>query len=149
MSAKEGWFSSASLTCWTLTYRRGVVEVKMTFLDALTMVSLRIGKPKQPLFQEIILLIPEAEGDIHEAVRIRDTRDTVLSPAERPRSGVFMGKVAPSISVLRVVLSHSRPLSLRYVRPKLFPVLLPLMVFSQSLLFFTQVFMLVCDHHCG
>jgi len=66
--------------------------VKVTLLDALSVIPLWVAKPKQSLFQEIILLVPEAEGNINKAVRVRDTRDAVLSPAKGSRSGGFVGE---------------------------------------------------------
>ena len=74
-------------------YRRRVVKVEMAFLDALPMVALWIGEPKQSFFQEIILLVPEAESNVYETVRVRDPCDTVLSPTEGPGSGVFVREV--------------------------------------------------------
>lgn len=96
-------------------YRRSVVEMEMAFLDTLSMVSLWVGKPKESLFQEIVLFVPEAEGDIDKAVRVRDSRDAILAPAKCSGSGVFMGKVGPRVPVFRVVLPHSRPLPLSHL----------------------------------
>jgi hypothetical protein len=42
----------------------GIIQVKVSFLDALTMISLRIRQSKQALFQEVVLLIPEGKSDI-------------------------------------------------------------------------------------
>lgn len=74
-------------------YRRGVIEMEMAFLDTLSMIALWIGETKESFFQEVILLVPEAEGDVDEPVRVGDSGNSILTPAECSRSSVFMGKV--------------------------------------------------------
>ena len=83
MSA-ESWMVSptCSLHKDLSSYCRCVVEVKVTFFDALTMITFRIRKPKQPLLQVPILLVPEAESNIQKPVRIGYAGNAILSPAE-------------------------------------------------------------------
>lgn len=39
-----------------------VIEVEMGFLDALAMVALWIAQAKEPLLEEVVLLVPESKG---------------------------------------------------------------------------------------
>ena len=60
-----------------------------------------------------------------------------------------MREVAPSVAVSGIVLPNGCPLSLRNVRTPLLPVLLPFTIFLQSLLLFTEVFVVVYNDHGG
>jgi len=70
----------------------------MAFLDTLTVVSLRVGETKETLLQEVttpmsadlqdmvslkslLFLVPESESNVLESVSVRDTGDTILTPA--------------------------------------------------------------------
>ena len=72
--------------------------MKMSLLERLSMVTLGVGQAKEALLQEVtaristfailtvgvdlLLSIPESKGDVLVAMRIRDTCDAVLTPAE-------------------------------------------------------------------
>jgi hypothetical protein len=42
----------------------GIIQMKVSFLDALTMISLGIRQSKQALFQEVVFLVPKRKSDI-------------------------------------------------------------------------------------
>ena len=81
------------------TYRRRVVKVEMALLDTLSVYTLRVGETKQALLQEvatqaisafvskrscvkdILFLVPERKCNVHKTVCVRDTSDTVFTPA--------------------------------------------------------------------
>ena len=67
--------------------------MEMTLLNAFSMIALRVRQPKESLFKERVLLVPEAECNIDEAVSVRNTCDTILSPTKRSRPSVFVREV--------------------------------------------------------
>lgn len=91
---------------------RGVVKMEVSFLDAFAMVSLRVGQPEEALFQEVaggevslrgraerdlrcnlLFLVPKAEGNVLSAVRVTDTGDAILAPAESARSSMIVREI--------------------------------------------------------
>lgn len=126
---------------------RGVVDVEMSFLDTLSMVSLRVAQAEQPLFKELVLLVPESKGDMLVTVSVTNTSYAVLSPSEGSRAGLVVGKVTPSITVVRVVLSDSCPLPLSSVASPLLPVLGTLSILFETLFFFAKILVVVDDNH--
>lgn len=124
-----------------------VVEVEVSFLDTLAMVSLRIAQTEQTLFQKVILLVPEGKGDVLDAVSVRDASNAVLAPSVSSGSCLVMREVTPSISVLRVVFSNGGPLAFSNVGTPFLPVLCPLAIFFQTLLLLTEILVVVDDDH--
>lgn len=93
------------------TYRRGIIHVKMGLLDALTMISLRIGQAKQAFFQNItkfsrsawpsvelstvdlLFLVPKCKCNVLQAMRIGDTGDAIFTPTKGPRPRMVVWEV--------------------------------------------------------
>lgn len=83
------------------TYRGGVVDVEMGFLDTLAMVTLRVRQTEKTLLQKItgrrsvphvrtngldsLLAVPKSKCDVLQAVGIGYTGDSVFAPAEGAR----------------------------------------------------------------
>lgn len=102
--------------------------MKMSFLDALSMVSLRIGKTKEPLLEKVatvssaieptdtclddddsLFLVPERKGNVLKAVGVGDASNSIFTPSVGSRSCVVVGKVwGPSVSGLQLELSWSK-----------------------------------------
>lgn len=127
--------------------RRRVIQVKMRLLDTLTVVSLRIAQAKEPLLEEIILLVPEGKCHVLNTMRIRDTGNAVLTPAIGSGASLVVREMRPGVAVRRVVLSDGCPLPLSNVGTPFLPVLGPLTVFFQALLFLAEVFVMINDNH--
>lgn len=53
-----------------LTVRGRVVEVEVRFLETFAMIALGVAQPEQSFLQELVLLVPEREGDILQAVGV-------------------------------------------------------------------------------
>lgn len=51
-----------------LTMGRRIVEVKMGFLERLSMIALGVAQTKEPLLQEVVLLVPERERNVLQTV---------------------------------------------------------------------------------
>jgi hypothetical protein len=101
--------------------------MEMCLLDTLAMVTLRVGQTEQTFLQEVTILqsvfyagtgpttlrgaldllfsIPERKSDVLQTMGVRYSGNAVLAPAERPRSCVIMGEVAPGIAIFTVILS--------------------------------------------
>jgi hypothetical protein len=55
--------------------------MEVSFLDAFTVVALRVGQTEQSLLDKRILLVPEGEGYVLEAMGVTNTGNTVLAPS--------------------------------------------------------------------
>ena len=115
--------------------RRRRIQVEITLLYILAVIALRTGETKEPLFQNRIAPIPERQREAKPAFTIRDAEQSILSPAIGPAARVLEGKILPAISISRVVLAHRAPLALRQIRPPALPILDPLCILGQALIF--------------
>src|SRR5262249_5402451 len=102
--------------------RRRRVEVEVTLLDVLAVVSLGPREAKEPLLQHAIAPIPEREREAESLVVVGDSEEAVLAPAIRAGPRVLVGEVVPRHAVGRVVLPHRAPLALGEIRAPAFPV---------------------------
>jgi hypothetical protein len=50
-----------------------------------------------------LLLVPEGKGNVHAAVSVGHTSNTVFAPAESPGASHIVGEMAPSVTVLAAV----------------------------------------------
>jgi hypothetical protein len=100
---------------------RRAVKIEVVFFHVLTVIALTVGQPKEALFEDGILSIPEGQGEAKPLFFVRDTRQTILSPPVGPRAGVIVSEEVPGVTVLAVILTHSAPLPLGQIRPPLFP----------------------------
>lgn len=92
--------------------------MKVGFLDRFAMNTLRVGQTEQAFFEEwaetilvsiafcnntstqdSLFLVPECKSNVHSAVGVRDSRDTVLTPAEGAAASHVVGEVGPGIAV--------------------------------------------------
>jgi hypothetical protein len=149
--------------------RRGVVDMKMSFLDTLSVVSLRIGQSEQTFLEEFIFLVPKAKGNILESMCIRDAGDAIFSPSESSRSGVLVWKVyvtmstwvredlqmptglrtTPGVAIRTVILSDCGPLALSDVGAPFLPVLGTLAILLETLLLLGKILVTVENNHCS
>jgi hypothetical protein len=87
--------------------------MKVSLLDALAVVPLRVGQAKKALFEKgassrsagwpeqwyhrtqlaLLLLVPESKGDVLVAVGVANARNAVLAPSVCARPGVIVGEV--------------------------------------------------------
>ena len=49
---------------------RSIVEMKVSFLDTLAMIALRVAQAKESFFEEVILLVPEGKCNVLQAVGV-------------------------------------------------------------------------------
>src|SRR5262245_32538277 len=100
---------------------RRAVEVEVVLLDVLAMVAFAVGEAEEPLLEDLVLPVPQREGEAQVLLVIGNAGDAVLAPAIRPRAGVIVGEEVPGIAVLAVILAHRPPLPLREIRSPLPP----------------------------
>jgi len=94
----------------------GVVEVEVSLLDTLAVVTLGVRETKKTFFQEGVLLVPEREGNVLQAMGIAYTGDAVLSPSVCARSGVVVGEVYREAAVSSQVPRAMRLCTWKYLR---------------------------------
>lgn len=58
-----------------------------------------------------------------------------------------MGEMAPSITIVRIILSNCGPLPFGDIRTPFLPILLPLSILFQALLLFTEILVVVDNDH--
>ena len=78
-----------------------VVEMEMGLFYRFAVIPLGIREPEEPLFQEVIFLIPEAESNVLYAMRVRNSRYAVLAPSICPRSSMVVREIYGSLAVIR------------------------------------------------
>src|SRR5262245_39235500 len=109
---------------------RRAVEIKIVFLDILTVVPLAIGQTEGSLFQDRILTIPECEGKAEMLLLIGNACQTIFSPLVYPCARLVVSKIIPGVAVLTVVLAYRTPLPFAEVR---YPLLAGCLAFSRFL----------------
>lgn len=91
------------------------VEVVVTLLHVLSVITLRPGQTKQPLLQNRITPIPQREGKGKPAPAVAESEQSILAPAIGPAACVVVGKGFPAIAMRRIILTHRAPLPLTEV----------------------------------
>ncbi len=92
------------------------VEIEVVLLHVLAVIALAVREPKQPLLQDRIGSVPQRQRDAQPLLVIAQARQTVLTPAIRPRAGLVVREVVPRVPAVAVVLAHGSPLTLAQVR---------------------------------
>lgn len=92
------------------------VEVEVELLDVLAVVPLRIREAEEPLLEDRVLLVPQAEGEAQALLVVGDAEQAVLVPPVGPPTSVVVGERAPGVSAGRIVLAHGTPGSLGQIR---------------------------------
>ena len=82
------------------------VEIPVEFFDVLAMITLMSSDAKKALLEDAILPVPQRERQTHALAIIGDPGNTVFSPSISSRTCMLVGKVIPSIAVVRIVLSN-------------------------------------------
>ncbi|CAB5004684.1 unannotated protein [freshwater metagenome] len=101
--------------------RRGGVTVPPVLLHILAVITLVAAKPEEPLFEVRVAAIPECESDAHVLEQRRQAREAVLVPAVGPRNRMVVGKGAPGVTIVGVVLTDRAPSALGQVGTPLVP----------------------------
>ena len=83
--------------CFHVRVRRRRVQIKVTFFHILAVVALRAAQAEQPLFQELHPAHSTTPNPKHRrTLAIRDTQQTVLTPAISTAAGMVVRKIFPS-----------------------------------------------------
>ena len=101
--------------------RRRAVEIEVILLDILAVVAFAVGQPKQALFKNRVLFVPQGQGKAQPLVVIGDSGQTVLAPAIGARTGLVVSEVGPSIAFFTVIFAHGPPLPFAEIRSPFLP----------------------------
>ncbi len=88
------------------------IEVKVIFLDVLTVVSLTICQSEHTLLENRVISIPQCHAKAKQLMVIADTCETILTPVIGARPGLVMSEVVPGVPILTVVFAYCAPLPL-------------------------------------
>ena len=94
----------------------GGVEGPPVLLDVLAVVALPVRQPEPALLEPVVLLVPQREGQVQEAVSVAQARDAVLTPSVRTGVGLVERQVVPGVAIGGVVLPDRPPLPSGLVR---------------------------------
>src|SRR6202046_4150026 len=89
---------------------RRTVDVEVVLLHIFTVVSLAVGQAEHALLKYGILAVPEGERKAQTLLVVAEAGDAVLAPVIGARARLIVGKVAPSVAILAVVLPYGSPL---------------------------------------
>ena len=101
--------------------RRGAVQVEVVFLDVFAVVTLAVGQPKEPFFQDRVPAVPKRQGKAKLLVIVGNSRQPVFTPAVGARPRLIMREIVPSIAIFAVVFTNRAPLPLTEVRAPFLP----------------------------
>src|SRR5205085_12474441 len=91
------------------------------------------GHAEQAFFQKGIAAVPKRESQAESLLRIRNSPDSVLAPAESAGPGMVVREIIPGVAVRTVILAHRSPGPLRQIRSPQMPALV-LAIFRDPLL---------------
>jgi hypothetical protein len=100
---------------------RRTVDVEVVLLDIFALVSLAVGQAKHTLLEYGILAVPQSKGKAQTLLVVAEASDAILAPVIGARARLIVGKVAPSVAVLAVVLPDGSPLALAEIGPPQLP----------------------------
>src|SRR5215469_10628062 len=93
----------------------GTVKKVVVLLHILTMIAFRAGQAEEPLLENRVSLIPQAERETQPALFVTDTQQTIFAPAVGTGTSVVVWKRVPRAAIGRVVLSDGPPLALAQI----------------------------------
>src|SRR5215469_15228305 len=114
---------------------RRAVEVVITFLDVLTMVSLGTRQTEKALFQNGVGAVPERDCEADLLVTVADPGDSILVPAVGAGARVIVREEIPGAAAGAIVLAYGSPCPLAEVGAPPFPVSLLLSRLGKSGMF--------------
>src|SRR5215467_15438762 len=113
---------------------RGGVEVEVVLLHILPMVPLAPAEAEQPLLKDVVVPVPQGEGEAEPLVIVTDAADPVLTPAIGTGAGMIVREILPGGPGGAVVFAHGSPLTLGQIWPPASPVGSASLGFEQTLL---------------
>src|SRR5262249_38160978 len=96
--------------------RRRRVEVVVILLHVFAVIPLRIGQPKEPLFDDGVFAVPQRNGETQELAIVAESRDAVFPTAVAATPSLVVREVAPRVARTAVILATRPPLPLAEVR---------------------------------
>ncbi len=100
--------------------RCGVLVV-VDLLHVLAVVALRARHAEEALLEDLVLLVPQREGEAEDLAPVAEPGEAVLAPAVGAAPRVVVGEVAPRVALGAVVLPHGAPRALGDVGPPVPP----------------------------
>src|ERR1700694_5439880 len=95
---------------------RGTVKKVIVLLHVLTVIAFGSGQAEEPILENRVGLIPQAEREAQPTLFVTNTQQAIFAPAIRAGTSVIVGKRVPGRATRRIVLAHRSPLALTQVR---------------------------------
>jgi hypothetical protein len=93
------------------------VEVEIVLLDVFTMITLGVREAEQPLLEDRVAAVPQAQRQAQQLPVVADAGQPVLSPPVSTGTGLIVREGRPGVMPAAVVLTYGPPLPLTDVRP--------------------------------
>lgn len=86
--------------------RRRGIEIVVELLHVFAVVSLVARDTEEAFLEYAVLAVPQREPEAKTLVIVGDTTQAVLTPPVHARASMFMGEMAPGVTVRRVILAY-------------------------------------------
>src|SRR6266566_8569670 len=93
----------------------GTVKKVVVLLHILPVIAFWTGQAEEPLLENRVGLIPQAEREAQQTLFVTDTQQTIFAPAIGAGTSVVMGKKVPGVPRGGVVLTDGPPLALAQI----------------------------------
>jgi len=107
--------------------RGRAVEIEVVLFDILAVIPFASRQPKQALFQDRIMFIPESDGEAEVLVAVANSSNAIFIPAVGAGARVVVGQIIPGGAVGTVILTHRAPGALAQIWSPALPVFLAIL----------------------
>ena len=101
------------------------VEIEVTLLDVLAVITLVPRQTEKAFFQNRVAFVPESHREANQLMAIADTSQSIFVPPINAGPGVVMRKEFPGGAMSTVVFAHRSPRAFAEVGSPAFPVFSP------------------------
>ena len=100
---------------------RCAIKIEVVLLYVFAVIAFAVRQPEKAFFQDRIFAVPQAQSKAEILLVVGNSREAIFSPAVRPRPGLIVSEIVPSIAILAVIFSNRAPLSFTQVRSPFSP----------------------------
>src|SRR5262245_54576767 len=115
--------------------RRCGIQIKVIFLHIFAVISFTARQSEQSFFENRIPSVPESHCKTDQLMTIRNSCESIFSPAIRSGSCVIVREKIPGSTIPAVIFSNRSPLPFAQVGPPSFPMFFPFSGFLQPFFF--------------
>ncbi len=109
------------------------IQIIIELFAILAVIPLVTAEAIQSLFKDGVFAVPQSGGKAQSPASVRPAIESIFAPAVNSATCLIVSKCGPTVTMLRVVLTHRAPLSFTQIRPPAQPVLGTFTVFLQAL----------------